>query len=82
MAGCLQDLRRWSSVLLQVVQVSKNAGPYPLGGSEHFRAYAIPVFVRLADPQRRRGYPPILHGTTGFPPLPFRGSSAFTAHYI
>ena len=52
------------------------------GRIKHFRAYAIPVFIRLADPQRRWGYPPILHGTTGFPPLPFRGSSAFTAHYI
>ena len=67
--GRFQDLSRRREILSFVQYVLEHTTPDAVGGFDHLPTDLVAVFVRLADPQRRRTRTKVfLHETTRSPP--------------
>ena len=64
MTGRFKDLGCRGDILSRASQVLENTIPNPMGGFDHLPSDRVPVFIRLADPQRRMGTSLVLHETT------------------
>ena len=64
MAGSFEGLGGRRDILPSAPQVLENTIPNPMGGFDHLPSDPVPVFIRLADPQRRMGASLVLHETT------------------
>jgi hypothetical protein len=63
--GRLQNLSRRREILSFVPNVLEHTAPDAVGGVDHLPTDPVAVFIRLADPQRRR-IEVLLHETTRF----------------